>query len=462
MITFPSHQKVAPVHDAEWESASSGWASDSQAVTVLEEKAANTWRLMDIEGLADCGGGLTESGVSIGAESANRVGAVFGCRRVISEDVAKMPRIVRQVTFDGDGRQKTHVIWPQSRPRNDSDMRMKAVARVLSIAPCDWLTPMQFFEWLVGTAVTQRAAYATPTFNTTTGELMELLPLVPGSVSVQQMTDWDVEYHVHCAGSSWIAKPGEIVQLTGPVDSQLLDGYSVSNLAREAIGLARAIEASQAKFHKNDQRPSGMLTSKNAMQPKQREAIRDAWAAAYGPNGTGGVAVLDAEFDYKTLNVTAADSQTLQNRDHQVSEICRFFRVFPQLIGHSGGLQGYGTFEQAIENHTKLTLLPWVERLEQALMKGLFRPADIDAGYRIHIDVDAIARGTFSDRVKSYESGVKVFMTPNEVREREGLDPIDDEAMNRVQLLANNTGLAQGSAKPKPASTDKPAATGAA
>ena len=444
--------------DAEWEEASVGWAADGTAVMVLEEKSANIFRNIDIEDLADYGGGLTRSGVSIGPESALRVGAVFACRRVIAEDVAKMPRQLRQVTIDDDGRQKTRIVWPQVRPSSPTEERMASIARVLSFAPNEWMTPIQFFEWMVGTAVTQRAAYAIPTW--VGDRLEELLPLLPGAVSVQQSSDWEVEYLVNGYGDTWRLKPGQIVQLTGPVNQNLLDGYSVSSMAREAIGLAQAIEMSQAKFHKNDHRPSGILTSTEPLTEKLREAIRDQMMRSYGPGGTGGVAVLDKGWDFKTLATTAADAQTLQNRDHQVSDICRFFRVFPQMIGHSGGLQGYGTFEQASANHVGHTLVPWVERLEQALMKGLLRPQDLLEGYRIHVMVDSIDRGTFSDRVKAYESGVKVFMTPNEVREREGLDPIDDPAMNRVQLLANNTGMQQGvGGKPSAAAgTAKPAA----
>jgi HK97 family phage portal protein len=448
--------------DTAWEEASAGWASDSTAITVLEHKAQNTWRLIDVDDLGDSS--VTASGMSVGAESALRVGAVFACRRVIAEDVAKMPRLVRQVTFDDAGRQKTRTIWPQSPETGKHDKKMKSIARVLQQRPCEWLTPMQFFEWLVGTAATQRAAYAVPTFGDD-GEILELLPITAGSCAPEQLNDWDVFYRVSAAGMSWTAKPGEIMQLTGPLSQTLLEGYSITSMAREAIGLARAIEQSQARFHGRDYRPSGILTTKTPLKPDQRSAIIEEWTRRFGPGGEGGVALLDSEFDFKTMMLTAADSQVLENRNHQVSDICRYFRVFPQLIGHSGNLQGYGTFEQAIESHTKLTLMPWVERLEQALMHALMSREEIDAGYRIHIDVDAIARGTFSDRVKAYGDAIKTHLTPNEVREREGLDPIDDEAMNRVQLLANNTGMQQNTgakpksdAKPEPKPEPKPEA----
>ncbi len=447
---------IAPrdVEAEAWDRAMRAFGDDKHAVTFLEQKSGQQWREIDIEDLGT--GGLTRAGVTIGAESALQIGAVFGCRRVIAEDVAKMPRLLKQTLVERDGSTKTLVVHPSMKPNGRDEQRLVSIARALSVDPCEWLTAMQFFEWFVGTAVTQRAAYAVPTVNGK-GEIEELLPLLPGSVSVVQTSDWSVEYHVSGYGNTWVLRPGQILQLTGPLNTTLLEGYAVSSLAREAIGLAAAIEQSQSRFHANDLRPAAMITAKGPVTKEQREAIKIAWEQNYGPGGKGGIAVMDGDFDYKAFTATAADSQTLENRDHQVSEICRFFRVFPQLIGHSGGINGYGTFEQAMENHAKLTLMPWVERVEQALMKGLLTPQDRAAGYHIHIDVDAIARGTFTDRVSSYEKAAKVFLTPNEIRMREGLDPIADPAMDRVQLQANNTGLVPGATPAKPAAPAEPA-----
>lgn len=386
-------------------------------------------------------GTTTKAGVDVGPESALKIATVLACRRVIAEDIAKMPRLLKQRKRNSDGSTSNKVIHEHP------------VAHLLARGPNEWMTSFQFWEWLVGTAVLHSAAYALPV--RVDGALVELLPLPPGCVSVQQLHDWDVEYHVSTShGVAIVCRPGEILQLTGPVDRTTLQGYSISSLAREAIGLAVALEGAVARFHANDMRPSGVLTTKSKIDPKTRDGIRDAWRKAYGQGGEGGIAVLDSEFDFKTITTTSADSQTKENRDYQISEICRAFRVFPQLVMHSGSLQGYGSFEQAMENHTKLTLMPWVDRVEQAAMKALLTRDEIEAGYHIHVDVDAIARGTFTDRVNAYGNAVKVFLTPNEIREREGLDPLDDEAMNRVQLQANNTGLAPGG-KPVAAIADQ-------
>lgn len=445
MISTAMIPSTRPDWMATMEQAAADLAA-ADPVVMLEHKSAGMRSDLAIEeALAGNGGVSTNSGVDVGPESALRVATVLACRRVIAEDIAKMPRVLKQTKRNSDGTTTTRVLGPNDHP----------VARVLAVEPCDWLTPFQFWEWLVGCAVLHRAAYALPL--RVKGSIEELLPLPPGAVSVIQQHDWDVEYHVHTShGASIVCRPGEIMQLTGPLDTTLLQGYAVSSLAREAIGLAVALEGAVARFHKNDLRPSGILTSEKPITVDVRRAIKTDWDVAYGPGGDGGVAVLDNAFKFQVMTATSADSQTKENRDHQISEICRAFRVFPQLVMHSGSLQGYGSFEQAMENHTKLTLMPWVDRVEQAAMKALLTADERRDGYHIHIDVDAVARGTLTDRVNAYKSAVTVYLTPNEIRVREGLDPLPDEAMNKVQLPANNTGLLPGAAAAKPADGKKP------
>ena len=92
--------------------------------------------------------------------------------------------------------------------------------------------------------------------------------------------------------------------------------------------------------------------------------------------------------------------------------------------------------------HAQHTLQPWVKRVEEAATLGLLTLEERQAGLKIDLDMDAIQRGTPSDRAKFYESATKVFMTPNEARIREGMDPLADPDYDRIQIQRNNTGTA--------------------
>lgn len=377
-------------------------------------------------------GSATTSGQLIGPESALKVATVFACRRVIAEDVAKLPINLFEIVKD-----------PGTGKRRSRKLDKHPVAKLIDGAPNAWMTPFQFIEYLVGSAAVHGAGYAYIN-RAPNGDPVELLPFLPGAVSVSQNDRWELSYSYAGPDGTVEMDGRNLLKLHGPMHTPLR-AFAVASIGREAIGLARAIEAQASRFHKNDLRPSGVLTTKRNLTDQILERMRRDWNMKFGPNGSGGVAILDNEFEFKAMVASSTDAQSLDNRKFQIEEICRFMRVVPTLIGHNNGSQSYGSVEQQMISHVNHTLHPWVVRLEQAFQRDLLHPED-DYGIRVKIDMDALMRGTFGDRMNAYAAATKVMLTPNEAREREGLDPIDDPNMDRVQLLANNTGLKPGSA----------------
>jgi HK97 family phage portal protein len=383
-------------------------------------------------------GATTASGITMSAEAALRVSTAFACRRVISEDIAKLPmRVVRREFDPLSGRTRTTI------------QRDHAMHALVTQSPCDFMTAFEFWEYLVGVATFHEGSYALIQRDPNSGRIVEMLPLLPGTVHVERDTYWNPTYRVSGYGDTFEFDASQILRLHGPM-ADPWQGHSVIGLAREAVALAASIERAQSRFHANDMRPSGIVTAPAKLGKEVRELIRDAWTSAYGPNGTGGVAVLDEGFKFETIMAEGAKAEVIENRKFQVSDTCRFFRVFPTAIGHNDGSQSFASVESFFTAHASHTLHPWVVRLEQAATASLLSEQERAAGFSIDIDMSALTRGTFSDRVKSYQSAVTVYLTPNEIREAEGYDRIDDPVMDRVQLPANNTGMGQGGRAPIP------------
>lgn len=411
------------------EQASTPWFAPSDLVGIADYGPGDTKMFTPEEEEILLGGntGLTKSGQWIGAEQALRISTAYACRRVISEDIAKMARRVVRVTYDAKGRERTAVV--HDHPVHD----------LLTVRPNEWMTPFELVQYMVAISTFHEAAYALIQRDRF-GNLTELLPLLPGTCAPEVDSRWDVSYRVTGYGMNLLLKPGEIFALRGPM-ADPWHGHNTILLAKEAVGLAAAIEASQARFHANDLRPSGVLSSTEKIEPAQREKIRQAWQDAYGAGGKGGIAILDAAFKFDAMTVEGAKQEVIENRKFQVSDTCRFFRVFPQIIGHNDGSQAYASVENMFTAHGSHCLQPWAERFEEAATLSMLSEQEIRQGLRVDLDMDAVVRGTTSDRVKIYKDAVTIYMTPNEIRVREGLDPIDDPAMDRVHLAANNTGL---------------------
>lgn len=418
-------------------------------LTVLDHKSPTSFSSFEEQILLGSNG-QTRSGISMGPEQALRVSAAFACRRAISEGIAKLPMSVRRV--------KTTKTMPDGTTsgKRTEELPDHPVDRLLTERPNHWQTPFEFIEYMVATAVFHRGAYALIHYNERTGHPEELLPLLPNSVNVWQDEYWRIHYTISGYGENYDSDGSNLIKLIGPPDNTL-SGHSVVMLGREAIALAQAIEGSQARFHQNDLRPSGVLTTKAlGIKKEVREEMARAWQEKFGPGGTGGVAVLDGDFEFKPMTAGGVDSQVIENRKFQIEEICRFFGVAPSIIFHSSGSIGYNGLEQVFSAHGHMTLAPWVKRLEQVIFRDLL--ADYGREFKFHIDIDSLLRGTPSDQATYYDKAVKIWMTPNEVRIAKGFDPIDnDPDMDRVQLQRNNTGTQPGMTG-KPASTT-PAAT---
>jgi HK97 family phage portal protein len=427
------------------ELASTPWLDGSEVMPVAQGKAVqsaqpSSWSTDEwLQRLSADGVGIP--GLSQ-AEATLRVGTVFACIRVIAEDTAKLPRHVFRYIKRTDGRMSTTKAVDST------------LYNLLTVAPNDWMTGQELIEYMVAQAALRGQAFArlTRANDDPKGPILEILPLLPNTCRREQTEDWGVSYVItgYGAGEERVG-PEFIWTLNGPMASPLA-GADIRSLAHSAVDLAAKLEAAQTRFHAGDARPSGILVSKGALQATQKEEIRRAWQAAYGPGGSGGTAVLDLDFDFKSISTTAADSQVIENREFQIEEICRFFRVHPWAIMRQSSSQSYASIEQTGLAHIQHTIMTWVTRLEQTAQRDIIGR---DSDLFLKINVNALARGTLLDRVNAYKTSVTVHMTPNEVRELEDMDPIDDPAMDRVQLPMNNTGLAPAPLASKP--TDKPA-----
>ena len=111
-----------------------------------------------------------------------------------------------------------------------------------------------------------------------------------------------------------------------------INGVSVLSFASRAVKLANNTENSANSFFTNGCNLAGVLTVQGQLSDKQRSDIRSAWTQAYS-NGGNGLAVLQGNMEYKPIQLSAADSQLLESRKYNVSDIARFFGISPVLLG---------------------------------------------------------------------------------------------------------------------------------
>lgn len=309
--------------------------------------------------------------------------------------------------------------------------------RLLTQRPNDWQTPFEFREYAAFCAVLGGGFLGVKNYDES-GRIVEILPIPIGAWSVKQDNNWNLEYRVNYADKTHgIFSADQVFHFRGPT----IDGYAGLNavkMAREAIGLSSSLEGQQARLAGNGGKPSGVLSFAQALKPETRQKLKESWAEKYGPNGDGGIAILDGDAKFSSITMTSVDAQHLETRRHQIEEIARAFRVHPIMLMHSNSTTTFASAEQHFRNHVIHTLGPWMARFEQVCNRDILGNED---GLRVDLDERGLLRGDFKDQAEYYakalgSGGGRGWMTQNEIRAERDMNPIDDPEADRVPMGA--------------------------
>lgn len=204
-----------------------------------------------------------------------------------------------------------------------------------------------------------------------------------------------------------------------------VNGVSVLSYANRSISIAQSAENGALSFYSNGCNLAGILTVQGQLTEKQKQDIRSSWGQAYG-NGGQGLAVLQGNMEYKPVQLSASDSQMLETRNYNVSDIARFFGINPVLLGdlsHSS----YSTIEATQQQFLLHTLQPYITMIEQEFTRKLLMPSERDKGMSINFDETAMLRTDKTAMASYYSTMLSTgVMCVNEVRKELGLGEIEN------------------------------------
>lgn len=340
--------------------------------------------------------------------------AVICALRVISEGVAQVPLKVYKETEE-NGRLVR-------RPATG-----RGVYTVLHRRPNAWMTSFEWRELMTLHAALYGNGYSV--IYRVNGEVDELIPVHPRDMQLR-FERGEVFYRATIEGKNIDLLMEDVFHLRGP-SMDGIEGLPMVHLMRDVFDMTHGLEQAQQNWTDNNNRPSGILAMKpegsKALSPERKEAMRDAWQQRFGPGGKGGVAVLDGDMTFMEMSMKAVDQQHLETRSFQIEEIGRAFRVQTVMLMHAANSPTYASAEQFFQAHVVHTLGPWIERWENSLDRTFF--ADDNSVYS-HFVMGGLMRGTAADRAQYYTAalgsgGTAAWMTQNEVRALEELDPVE-------------------------------------
>ncbi len=330
--------------------------------------------------------------------------AVYACVRVLSETIASLPLHVYRRTGQGKEKAMDHNLY-----------------YLLHDEPNPEMTSFVFRETLMGHLLLWGNAYA-QIIRDGRGRVIDLYPLLPDRMEVGRTEQGELYYRYQKEGREYLLRREEVLHIPG-LSFDGLVGYSPIAMAKNAIGMALATEEYGSKLFANDARPSVVLEHPGIL--KDPAKIRDSWNQIYrGSENAHKVAVLEEGMSVKTLSMPPEQAQFLETRKFQIEEICRIFRVPPHLIA-SLDRATFSNIESQSISFVVHTIRPWLVRLEMAFNKSLFSQKEKREHF-VSFVVEGLLRGDFESRMRGFAVGIQNgFLSPNDVRSLENLNPIE-------------------------------------
>lgn len=350
------------------------------------------------------GGAMTDAGVSVSDETAMGVSAVFAAVNTISEVLATLP--VYTIARYPNAR------YPRPNPSWTEDVN----------AEDDWVTFIS--SGMVG--LLMEGMLFAQRVRDRAGTTQEMWLQDPRMVSIERDAN----------GRRWVTMGNETYPdseffiVKGLTMPGAIRGMSVLSYARQMFGGALAVERHGHLLWANAATPRVLVTSDEPIADDVAESIANRLDKLHSGSLAHKTAVLGGAKQVTTLTMSNEDAQFLGTREFNVTEIARWFRMPPHLLGDLSHAT-YSNIEQQYMQFATITLAPWVRRLESALRPlarewALQNARDANFDWRVKFSLEGLKRGDATARANLYNALLNNgALSPNEIRELEDLNPYD-------------------------------------
>lgn len=370
--------------------------------------------------------GPTTSGRTVNEHTAMQTTAVYSCVRILSEAVASLPLHLYRYAGRSKERVYDHPLY-----------------HILHDEPNPEMTSFIFRETMMTHLLLWGNAYA-QIIRDGAGRVVGLYPLLPNKMRVDRDRNGQLVYtytrdsddNPNFTGYGQVTLGREDVLHIPGLGFDGLVGYSPIAMMKNAVGITLACEEYGASFFANGATPGGVLEHPGIL--KDPKKVRDSWNEVYRGSGNAHkVAVLEEGMKYQQVGLPPEDSQFLETRKFQLDEIARLYRIPPHMVGDLDK-SSFSNIEQQSLEFVKYTLDPWVIRWEQSLQRALLLPGEKTA-YFIKLNVDGLLRGDYASRMAGYATARQNgWMSANDIREMEDMNPIPDEEGGNLYLINGN------------------------
>ncbi len=370
----------------------------------------------------------TATGIRVTPEEALTCPGIAACIQVQSEDLAKVPLVLKRRKDDGGYEPATeHPLYA-----------------LLKFGPSPWLSSYRWRKALMHGAMA-RGNHYTRAWRNGVGVLEQLTPVQTGRCAVRWAADGEPFFDITGPGGierglSW----QDVIHVAyrdshdGAANGGVL-GVSPIMQNKETVALMIAAERFAGAFFANGAQPSMILEyDKKLPNDEVARRIRAGIERVYGGvDNKWKVAILELGIKMRETSFDPSKTQLTETRKLGAELSCTMFRTPPHKIG----LLDKATFsniEQQSIDYVTGPLSTGAQSVEQALTIACLAPAERDI-YKIEHNLEGLMRGDILSRYRAYAIGRQWgWLSVNKILEREnenGIGPDGDEYLTPLNMV---------------------------
>ena len=384
------------------------------------------------------GGEPTSSGVSISESSAPHLSAVYCAVRTITDDVATLPfKVFRRLSPRGKQPDPDHHLYP-----------------VIYEQANPFMAAFTFWETMAGHVELWGNAYAEIVRNRRSGFVAELWPLLPDRTWADVVNGEKVFYTRLREGDKQL--PARNVLHIPGWGFDGISGKSPIQLAKEPLGLAKAMEKFGANFFGRGTTVAGFLTHPGRLGSAARQNLREGFEEmTSGLTNTMRVGVLEEGVSWQQTGIPLEDAQFLEGRNFQVQEAARVFKI-PTYKLMEMSRANFSNVEQLSTDYVVSSLAPRLTRIEKNVTLQLLPESDRRSHFA-RFEVKGLMRGDSAARASYYNTRFQVgSLSQDDIRELEDENPLPDGIGEGYYVPLNMISLEQAQNPPEPPAPPPP------
>ena len=353
--------------------------------------------------------------------TAVRVASFLAAVKMLANDIAKMPLILRETTFEKGRQRITHAV---------SD----PLYTLLKDCPNSWQTSYQL-RWFLASQLIMNGNFFCQKITNGKGDILALNPL--NAWHVQQK--WDrsnpkqpTPYWEYVDGhNSRRFAQSELWHTTNiNIEGNGLEGTAIIALAKEALSVLMAAEETAGRNFANGLGMGGFITTPPDVEIDEVQAqnVVDRLKRDFaGSQNAGKFTLLPFNLKWEKMTFNAQESQLLESRKWNAEEIARVLGGAPLLVKLGLGAQNstYASSSAFLDEYYNTSLSPFCISIEQSITRDLIQPKDRTRLSAKH-DAWVILRGSPKERAEYYQARItNGQLSPNQVAILEDEDTID-------------------------------------